>query len=56
LWVAAGAGPLDIGALLAMACATGHPEAEAVAAAVAALAESGAALTAAQAVDLKVTL
>jgi hypothetical protein len=53
---AAGGGPLDVGALLAMARATGHPEAEAVAAAVAALAESGAALTAAQAVDLKVTL
>jgi hypothetical protein len=56
LWVAAGGGPLDIGALLAMACATGHQEAGAVAAAVAALAESGGALTAAQAVDLKVTL
>jgi Plasmid pRiA4b ORF-3-like protein len=39
-----------------MACAAGHQEAGAVAAAVAALAESGAALTAAQAVDLKVTL
>jgi hypothetical protein len=56
LWAAAGGGPLDIGALLAMACAAGHQEAGAVAAAVAALAESGAALTAAQAVDLKVTL
>ena len=56
LWAAAGGGPLDVGALLAMACAAGHQEAGAVAAAVAALAESGAALTAAQAVDLKVTL
>jgi hypothetical protein len=56
LWEAAGGGPLDIGALLAMVRATGHPEAEAVAVAVAALAESGAALTAAQVVDLKVTL
>jgi Plasmid pRiA4b ORF-3-like protein len=56
LWAAAGGGPLDIGALLAMACAAGHQEAGAVAAAVAALAESGAELTAAQAVDLKVTL
>ena len=56
LWATAGGGPLDIGALLAMACAAGHQEAGAVAAAVAALAESGAALTAAQAVDLKVTL
>jgi hypothetical protein len=56
LWAAAGGGPLDIGALLAMACAAGHQEAGAVAAAVAALAESGAALTPAQAVDLKVTL
>ena len=56
LWEAAGGGPLDIGALLAMVRAVGHPEAEAVAAAVAALAESGAVLTAAQGVDLKVTL
>jgi len=56
LWEAAGGGPLDTGALLAAARATGHPEAEVVAVAVAALAESGAALTAAQAVDLKVTL
>lgn len=56
LWEAAGGGPLDIGALLAMVRATGHPETEAVAVAVAALAESGAALTAAQVVDLKVTL
>ena len=52
----AAAGPLDTGALLAMARAAGHSEAEAVAVAVAAFAESGAALTAAQAVDLKVTL
>jgi Plasmid pRiA4b ORF-3-like protein len=56
LWEAAGGGPLDIGALLAMVRATGHPEAEAVAVAVAELVESGAALTAAQVVDLKVTL
>jgi hypothetical protein len=56
LWEAAGGGPLDTGALLATVRATGHPEAEAVAVAVAALAESGAALTAAQGVDLKVTL
>jgi hypothetical protein len=56
LWEAAGGGPLDIGALLAAVGASGHPEAEAVAVAVAALAESGATLTAAQAVDLKVTL
>jgi hypothetical protein len=56
LWEAAGGGPLDIGALLAAVRAAGHPEAEAVAGAVAALAESGAALTAAQVVDLKVTL
>lgn len=53
---AAGGGPLDIAALLAMARTTGHQEAEAVAVAVAALVESGAALTAVQAVDLKVTL
>jgi hypothetical protein len=56
LWETAGGGPLDTDALLAMARATGHPEAEDVAAAVAALAESGAALIAAQAVELKVTL
>jgi hypothetical protein len=56
LWEATGGGPLDIGALLATVRATGHPEAEAVAAAVAEFAESGAALTAAQVVDLKVTL
>ena len=56
LWEAAGGGPLDIGALLAMVRATGHPEAEAVAVAVTALAESGAALTVTQVVDLKVTL
>ena len=56
LWEAAGGGPLDIGTLLAMVRAAGHPEAEAVAGAVTALAESGAALTAAQVVDLKVTL
>jgi hypothetical protein len=56
LWEAAGGGPLEIGALLAMVRATGHPEAEAVAVAVAEFAESGAALTAAQVVDLKVTL
>ena len=56
LWEAAGGGPLDIGGLLAMARATGHPEAAAVAAAVAAFTESGAALTAARAVDLKVML
>jgi hypothetical protein len=56
LWEAAGGGPLDIGALLGTVRAAGHPEAEAVAGAVAALAESGAALTAAQVVDLKVTL
>jgi hypothetical protein len=56
LWAAAGCGPLNTDALLAAACGTGHPEAVAVAAAVAALAESGAALTAARAVDLKVTL
>ena len=56
LWEAAGGGPLDVGALLAMVRATDHPEADAVAGAVAALAESGAALTAAQAVDLKVSL
>lgn len=56
LWEAAGGGPLDTGALLAAVRAAGHPEAEAVAGAVAALAESGAALTAAQGVDLKVTL
>ena len=56
LWEAAGGGPLDTGALLAAVRAVGHPEAEAVAGAVAALAESGAALTAAQGVDLKVTL
>ena len=56
LWEAAGGGPLDTGALLATVRAAGHPEAEAVAVAVAALAESGAALTAAQGVDLKVTL
>jgi hypothetical protein len=56
LWEAAGGGPLDIAALLATVRATGHPEAEAVAVAVAALAESGAVLTAAQGVDLKVTL
>ena len=56
LWEAAGGGPLDIGALLVTVRATGHPEAEAVAVAVTALAESGAVLTAAQAVDLKVTL
>jgi hypothetical protein len=56
LWEAAGHGHLDTGALLAMAQATGHPEAGAVATAVTALAESGAALTAAQGVDLKVTL
>jgi hypothetical protein len=43
-------GPLDIGALLAAVGASGHPEAEAVAVGVAALAESGATLTAAQAV------
>jgi hypothetical protein len=48
LWVAAGGGPLDIGALPAMVRATGHPEAEAVAVAVTALAKSGAALTAAR--------
>jgi hypothetical protein len=56
LWEAAGGGPLDIGALLGMVRASGHPEAGAVAGAVAALAESGAALTAAQVVELKVTL
>jgi hypothetical protein len=56
LWEAAGGGPLDVGALLAMVRATDHPEADAVAGAVAALAESGAALTAAQGVDLKVSL
>ena len=56
LWEAAGGGPLDIGALLAGVRAAGHPEAGAVAGAVAALAESGAVLTAAQVVDLKVTL
>jgi hypothetical protein len=56
LWEAAGGGPLDIGALLAAVRATGHLEAEAVAVAVAGLAESGTALTAALAVDLKVTL
>jgi hypothetical protein len=56
LWEAAGGGPLDIGALIARVRATGHPEAEAVAVAVAELEESGAALTAAQVVDLKVTL
>jgi hypothetical protein len=56
LWEAAGGGPLDIGALLARVRASGHPEAEEVAVAVAGLAESGAALTAAQGVDLKVTL
>ncbi len=56
LWEAAGGGPLDIGALLTLVRAAGHPEAEAVAAAVGALAESGAALSAAQVVDLKVTL
>jgi hypothetical protein len=56
LWEAAGGGPLDTGALLAAVRAAGHPEAEAVAAAVAEFAESGAALTAAQVVDLKVTL
>ena len=39
-----------------MVRAVGHPEAEAVAAAVGAFAESGAVLTAAQGVDLKVTL
>src|SRR6185437_8605743 len=43
LWEASGRGPLDIGALLAMVRATGHPEAEAVAVAVSELAESGAA-------------
>jgi len=56
LWEAAGGGPLEIGALLAMVRATGHPEAETVAVAVAEFAESGTALTAAQVVDLKVTL
>jgi hypothetical protein len=56
LWEAAGGGPLDTSALLATVRAVGHPEAEVVAGAVAALAESGAALTAAQGVDLKVTL
>lgn len=56
LWEAAGGGPLEIGALLAMVRATGHPESEAVAVAMAEFAESGAALTAAQVVDLKVTL
>jgi len=39
-----------------MVRATGHPEAEAVAVAITALVESGAVLTAAQVVDLKVTL
>jgi hypothetical protein len=56
LWEAAGGGPLDIATLLATVRAAGHPEADAVAGAVAALAESGAALTAAQGVNLKVTL
>jgi hypothetical protein len=56
LWEAEGGGPLDIDALLATVRAAGHPEADDVADAVAALAESGAALTAAQAADLKVTL
>jgi pRiA4b ORF-3-like protein len=56
LWEAEGGGPLDVAALLATVRATGHPEADAVAGAVAPLAESGAALTAAQGVDLKVAL
>jgi hypothetical protein len=56
LWEAEGGGLLNIGALLDMVRGTGHPEAEAVAVAVAVLAGSGAALTVAQAVDLKVAL
>lgn len=56
LWETTGGGPLDIGALLDTARASGHPETDSVAVAVTSLAESGAALTVGQVVDLKVTL
>jgi hypothetical protein len=56
LWETACGDPLDPDALLALVVATGHPEAEDVAAAVGGLAESVAMLTAAQAVELKVAL